>query len=290
MTSKCFGSVAGHWLFSRRRWLNPGDDDDRRALEEGYHRLCSMLPTFKACQLSIFLQVLARTTESWAKRASECWANQKIVVLFPRPGEAQILADRVFDLEALVSAPRSREAVSEDFCSSNQGQPPPACDVCRRHSHSAEACPAVQAREAAVGSAIDCGSGDLCDAARVEDEQAFHRTDSEEALHRRPRRDWLSSDSDCDDSDSDDRSVDMHGNGGRGNAATSSSDWMAVAEAGPDDAVALQLLEYTRSTAAAVADAQQPEGTAGDMDAVLESLPWWSADADELEKWACTTL
>jgi outer membrane biogenesis lipoprotein LolB len=61
---------------------------------------------------------------------------------------------------------------------------------------------------------------------------------------------------------------------------------MAAAEAGSDDAVALQLLEYTRSTAAAVADAQQPEGTAGDMDAVLESLTGLCADADELEEWA----
>ncbi len=78
----------------------------------------------------------------------------------------------------------------------------------------------------------------------------------------------------------------MGGDGGRGNAASSSSDWMAAAEAGPDDAVALQLLEYTRSTAAAVADAQQPEGTAGDMDAVLESLTGLCADADELEEWA----
>jgi hypothetical protein len=208
------GSVAGHWLFSRRRWLNPRDDDDRRALEEGYHRLCSMLSAFQACPLSTFLQVLARTAESWARRASECWANQKIVVIFQRPGGTQSIADHICNLEpAHVSA--------------------------------------------------------LRDAVTVETAAALDRSPHQQ-------RDWLA-DSDCDASGSDASSTDM--------GTTSSAQCAGDCISGPEDAVALQLLEYTRSTAAAVADAQQPGGTAGDMDAVLESLPRWSADADE-EEWA----
>jgi hypothetical protein len=168
-----------------------------------------MLPAFQACPLSTFLQVLARTAQSWAKRASERWANQKIVVLFPRPGGAQSIADHICNLEPVhVSA--------------------------------------------------------LRDAVTVETAAALDRSPHQQ-------RDWRL-DSDCDASGSDTSSADM--------GATSSAQCIGNWLSGPEDAVALQLLEYTRSTA------QQPEETAGDMDAVLESLMGRSAAAEELEEWA----
>ncbi len=222
-SSLSVGSVAGHWLFSRRRWLNPSDDDDRRALEEGYHRLCVMLPAFKACQLSTFLQVLGRTAESWARRASECWANHKIVVFNPRSRQAQSITSDV---------------------------------------------------SVSVG---DCG----CD---FGDESA-----AEALIHSLHQHRDSPSDSDCDDDSdllSNNSSTYMGGDCSRGNAAPRSPrfDWSAV----PEDAVALQLLQYTRtrSAASAAADKQESEGTAEDMDLVLEMLAGRSATAEDMEEWA----
>jgi hypothetical protein len=127
------GSVAGHWLFSRRRWLNPANDDDRQHLEQGYCRLCIMLPPFRTCLLSSFLHVLARTAESWARRASECWSNRKIVVLIPRPDPAESIADRFCNRGAACTpkplSGRGRMADPEEdaaSCTSHQGQDPPA--------------------------------------------------------------------------------------------------------------------------------------------------------------------
>jgi hypothetical protein len=227
MSCLSVGSVAGHWLFSRRRWLNPSDEDDRRALEEGYRRLCVILPAFKACQLSTFLQVLGRTAESWARRASECWANHKIVVFTPRPIQAQYIASSICYLEAAV---------------------------------------------------IDCGCDFVASDDTVGAAVALHR-----CKHQRP--DWLS-DSDCDESDIDDIGGSVSGRKASCASSSPRGDWVGASDSGPEDAAALQLLGYTWNAAATAADEQAQEGTAGNMDAVLESLTGRSSTAEEMEEWA----
>ena len=281
------GSVAGHWLFSRRRWLNPADDDDRRALEEGYHRLCDMLPAFKACLLSTFLQVLGKTVETWARRASECWANHKIVVFTPRPGQST--TDHVGSAEAGHESAVRRGVAVPDYDAASRSTRDQAPTGGFRDDRAAAASNRLQAQAmgGAEGSIGACGSEYGDDTADDSD-----MVGAEEALHRSPHRylDWLA-DSDCDDSDTDESSTDMGGDVGGENPSSSSRrrecDRLAAAGAGPEDAMAMQLLEYTRSsTAAAEVGAQQLEGTAGDMDAVLESMTGLCAAAEEIEEWA----
>ena len=245
-----------------------------------------MLPAFKACLLSTFLQVLARTAESWARRASENWANHKIVVFTPRQGQST--TDHICGAEAGHECSlRSGAAVPEcDAVSrrSNRGTckaiAQAGSDAGLRHDRSTAAIAflQVQVGEDAESSASDCGSD------HGDDTGMGVTVEVVKALQH---RDWLL---DCDDSDTDDSSTETGGAGvGPGGQAAHGSQapdcqWVA----GPDDAVALQLLEYTRSeaAAAAVACAREPEGAAGDMDAVLESLAGRGAAAEEMEAWA----
>ncbi len=219
-----------------------------------------MLPAFKACLLSAFLQVLARTAESLATRASKCWANHKIVVFTARLSQAQYTTDIICDSECVCS---TAFPDYEDLpCSKNRGQAPSCNDAAPRYDRdaAATACPQVQAGGCVEGSVI---------------------TSVDRIPHQ--HSDWLS-DSDCDDSDSDDSSTDMGCCSGGGNAGPESLRRDLVE--GPEEAVALQLLAYTQRAAAAAADDQESDGMTKDMDSVLESLVGLHAAAEEIEEWA----
>lgn len=65
---KSLALTAGNWLFCNRRWLNPADAEDRRALEQAYDTLCVKHPAFTSCTKSEFLQRLHDVCRTWNER------------------------------------------------------------------------------------------------------------------------------------------------------------------------------------------------------------------------------
>ena len=63
--------MAGNWLFSGHRWLDPSDQDSLTKLQREYSTLCSLCPAFAAaCPASRFIAAVADVTESWRPHAA----------------------------------------------------------------------------------------------------------------------------------------------------------------------------------------------------------------------------
>jgi hypothetical protein len=63
--------VAGNWLFSHRRWLNPEAIDDLLALEVAHRRLAIHFPDFVICDQKTFLDIVGSIARPWAVRSME---------------------------------------------------------------------------------------------------------------------------------------------------------------------------------------------------------------------------
>ena len=63
--------MAGNWLFSGRRWLDPADQDGITKLRLNYHNLCNLFPAFAAaCPASRFIAAVADVADSWRRHAA----------------------------------------------------------------------------------------------------------------------------------------------------------------------------------------------------------------------------
>jgi hypothetical protein len=265
-------------------------------LEEGYRRLCCMLPAFSSCLASTFMQVLARTAGSWARRASECWTNQKVVVLFPRSDEASMVTACIGNLEpAHVPGPSGSIPAEGAACFDDDSGHD------RRHLHrdAAASPPHAPAPEQAGGAGDSrdgtehgpwdfdrngpesdirvCGSGSLFSpfggtAAAVEPPcRSLHAAARTTSAGSGTRSATAPSRTSRAAGDARIQAVDA---GGRRRPAP---------EPEPEDAAVLRLLEYMRGMAAAARDGP---GVAGDMDAVVESLAGRGGAVEEVEAWA----
>ena len=58
-------SVAGHWLFSRRKWLNPCAEEDYSTLVINYSNLCTLFPKFSKCSQETLFNALTDLVQSW---------------------------------------------------------------------------------------------------------------------------------------------------------------------------------------------------------------------------------
>jgi hypothetical protein len=61
-------SIAGNWLFSGRRWLDPEDSEDRIILDLKYENLLLMFPAFGNCPKAHFFRSISAIRTSWSRR------------------------------------------------------------------------------------------------------------------------------------------------------------------------------------------------------------------------------
>ena len=77
-------SVAGSWLFSGRRWLDPSDPEDRTMLDLHYDNLCTLVPQFCRCSRERFLSAISAVIASWSRRCSDAAENSASAPPSPR--------------------------------------------------------------------------------------------------------------------------------------------------------------------------------------------------------------
>ena len=63
--------MAGNWLFSDRRWLDPRVSSEREILEANYDALCTAFPSFRACSKARFIENVGEVCAPWSELIEE---------------------------------------------------------------------------------------------------------------------------------------------------------------------------------------------------------------------------